>query len=113
MYVHAGPVAPEQPIQLTHTTISSNSATVQWIVPIVAYTQETYAVNYGTSQSSLNLSSTEVTGSSDITATNQVYQLTLNGLEEDTTYFYQVVATNDVGSNSSEIATFTTSSSGT
>ena len=70
-------------------------------------------VYYGTVQDSLTFSSAEVTGSSDITSTNQVYSVQLNGLDSETDYFYQVVATNDVDSTASTIATFMTTIQGT
>ena len=40
--------------------------------------------------------------------TNEVYSIPLNGLQIDTTYFYQVVAMNTVGSNSTGMLNFTT-----
>ena len=111
--ISAGPASPLEPVHLTHISVSSESATVQWIVPTVAYTAESYVVNYGTVQDSLTFSSAEVTGSSDITITNQVYSVQLSDLDSETTYFYQVVATNDANSTTSTVATFTTAVQGT
>ena len=60
----------------------------------------------------LNFSSSMVTGTHYIAATNQVYSTSISGLLPNTTYFYQVVAVNVVGSNSSRIMQLTTPSPG-
>ena len=44
-----------------------------------------------------------------ITTTNQSYSIVLTGLSIDTTYYYQVVATNTIGNSSSTVVfNFTT-----
>lgn len=100
--------APMQPIDLAHTTLSFELAMIQWLVPAVVYTPENYTVVYGREQTSLNNSSEVVIGSGNITTTNQMYSTTLSGLESNTTYYYQVIARNSVGANSSSIQTLMT-----
>ena len=85
------------------------SAMIQWTVPIIAYTPETYVVNYGTSMSLLNVMSNPVQSGSDFEAVNQVFSVELTGLVDTTTYFYQVVAANGQGSTSSDRERFNTS----
>ena len=75
---------------------------------MIAYTPETYVVNYGTNMSSLNLISAMVMSGSDFEAVNQVFSVALTGLVDTTTYFYQVVATNGQGSTSSDVQSFDT-----
>ena len=107
---HAGPVLPQQPTNLMDNAIGTGgmSIMIRWTVPIIAYTPENYVVNYGTSMGSLVMTSAMVMSGSDFEAVNQVFSVTLTGLVDTTTYFYQVVATNGQGSTSSDIQSFTT-----
>ena len=107
-----GPVLPGKPVQLRHTNVTSDLAIVEWLIPEVTYTPETYTVRYGVDQMVLNFSSSMLTGTRDIAATNQVYSTSISGLLPNTTYFYQVVAVNVIGSNSSRIMQLTTPSPG-
>ena len=105
---HAGPALPQQPTNLMNVDTRVLSTMIQWTVPIIAYTPETYVVNYGTSMSSLNVMSDPVQSGSDFEAVDQVFSVELTGLVDTTTYYYQVVATNGQGSTSSVIQSFTT-----
>ena len=99
----SGSSAPAQPIDTVHTTLSSELAVIQWLVPVVAYTPETYTVSYGTDPTMLNYTSEVIVGSTDVTAINQVHLVTLRNLQSNTRYYYRVVATNTIGTNSSVI----------
>ena len=70
---------------------------------MVAYTPETYTVSYGTDPTMLNYTSEVIVGSTDVTAINQVHSVTLRNLQSNTRYYYRVVATNTIGTNSSVI----------
>ena len=105
---HAGPAPPQQPTNLVESNIRATSITIQWTVPIIAYTPETYVVNYGTSVSSLVMTSAVVMSGNDFETVNQVFSVALTGLVATTTYYYQVVATNGQDSTSSDIQSFTT-----
>ena len=107
---HSGPVQPQQPTNLMDNAIGTGamSTLIRWTVPIIAYTPETYVVNYGTSMTSLDLTSAMVMSGSDFEAVNQVFSVALTGLVKTTTYFYQVVATNGQDSTSSDIQSFST-----
>ena len=105
---HAGPVQPQQPTNLMDIGTGAMSTMIRWTVPIIAYNPETYVVNYGTSMSSLDMTSAMVMSGSDFEAVNQVFSVALAGLVDSTTYFYQVVATNGQGSTSSDMQSFTT-----
>lgn len=91
------------PIDLVHTTLSFELAQIQWLIPEIVYTPENYTVVYGKEQTSLNYSSNVIIGTDNITSRNQIYSTTLSGLEQNTTYYYQVIAINSVGMNSSDI----------
>ena len=99
---------PAQPIDVAHTTLSSEYAMIEWLVPEVAYTPETYTVIYGTDRTVLNYTSELVMGPSDITARNQMYSIPLRDLQPNTRYYYQVVAANSIGMNSSVVSELVT-----
>jgi len=89
-----GPRPPNSPQDISTINIRDNRATIQWTVPSIAYTPETYVVEYGTSQDSLGLTSGSQHSGPDITATDVTYSVQLSNLEPATTYHYQVVANN-------------------
>ena len=102
-----GPRSPFQTNGVRFTETSHSSATVEWRVPFIAYTPEVYHVEYGLSPTELSQSSQTVGSGSDFSVTNQLYSINLVGLTADTTYYYQVVATNSYASNQSSLASFT------
>ena len=106
--ITSGSSAPMQPIDIVHTTLSSELAVIQWLVPEVVYSPETYTVTYGSDRTRLNYTSEVVFGSTDITAMNQVYSVTLRNLQSNTRYYYRVVAANSIGMNSSVISDLVT-----
>ena len=113
LLIPTGPKPPQQPADLIHTAITYNSATVQWVATSIAYDLETYVVNFGAQPNNLNSSSDVIAGNRDITAIGQVHSTTLTGLQDETVYYYQVVASNSDGSNTSETSQFTTAPQGT
>ena len=78
----------------------------------VTYDNERYLVEYWTNSSMLVFNSSVVSGSSDISKSNENYSVVLAGLQAETTYFYKVVAMNGVGANESTTSNFTTPVSG-
>ena len=74
---------------------SHSAATLEWRIPEIAYDPEMYRVEFGTTQTILNRTSTEVTGSNELTTTNQRYTVELSDLLSETTYYYRVVSTNN------------------
>ena len=96
-----GPAPPLQPSNLMSTGVTHNTATVQWTVPMIAYTPETYTVHLGTSSGSLTPFNQQRQSGDNFTATNLQFSIQLTGLAAGTTYYYQVVAVNSVGSTQS------------
>ena len=90
-------------------TVGQTTVNISFIVPAIAYTPETYNINYTglefqtTMTSSLQLMSTD-----NITDVNVKYQITLSDLEEANTYNFTVVSTNSIGSISTVVMNFTT-----
>ena len=93
---------------VTATNVQDSSAIIQWTVSSIAYTPETYVVEYGTSQDSLDMTSDPTHSGEDITVVNQMYLVQLSNLEPVTQYYYQVVATNTALSHLSTPHMFTT-----
>ena len=105
---HTGPVAPGKPTNLMNISTSFDLATVQWTVPLIAFTPETYVVHYGTNMGSLNVMSDPVESRDDFIAENQVYSVPITGLEAVTEYYYMVVSTSTGGTTNSDVESFTT-----
>ena len=91
------------------TDIAHNGATIWWTVPRIAYTPETYTVNFGTSSDSLTPFNQKRQSGDNFTATSLQFSIQLTGLAPGTRYYYQVVAMNSVpGSTQSSTNNFTT-----
>ena len=98
------------PVLVGTGIISDSSALIQWTVPSIAYTTETYVVEYGTSQDSLDMTSDPTHSGEDITIANVTFSVTLLDLRENTTYYVHIVATNTAGrSTTSSVQRFMTS----
>ena len=96
---------------VTATNVQDSSALIQWTVSSIAYTPETYVVEYGTSQDSLDMTSDPTHSGEDIAIANVTYSVTLSDLRENTTYYVHIVATNTADrSNTSSVERFTTMS---
>ena len=94
--------------------ITHNSAIIHWTVASLSYDPEMYVVRYGLAMGSLTMTSSMVMG--DVTPVNYMDQfqgsVTLTGLRNLTTYYYQVVSTNSGDSNFSTVDSFNTSALG-
>ena len=75
------PVNPVRPGQVMVRNIKANSAIIQWTVAYISYSPETYIVQYGTSEESLNQNSS---AKYNITITNMTYVIELSGLRGNT-----------------------------
>ena len=73
---------------------SNDSVTIQWKVSTIAYTPETYFIEYGTAVDQLNMPSSKQESGPSIMVQDRVYSIELTGLQPWTTYYYRVVATN-------------------
>ena len=104
----AGPASPLQPSNLVSTGVRNNRATIQWTVSRIAYTPETYTVHFGTSPGSLTPFNQQQQRGDTFTATNLQFSVQLTGLSTGTTYYYQVVAVNSVGTTASVEQSFMT-----
>ena len=99
------PVDPVRPEDITFMDVKSDSVIIQWTVPYISYSPETYVVQYGTSRYSLIHNSSSTDSEEEV----MTYSVELSGLRDNTTYYVQVLATNTAHrSNRSTVHTFTT-----
>jgi len=92
-----------------HTGIVHNKATIQWTIPMIAYTPETYTVHFGNTSGSLTPFNSHKYSGDNFTATNLTFSIELTGLAAGMRYYYQVVAMNSLpSSNHSSEQNFTT-----
>ena len=82
-----------------------DSATVRWSVSYIAYTPETYTVNYGRATDSLDMSATATQRGDNFTIPSQpfMFSAVLTGLSPGVTYYYQVEARNSEGTTQSDV----------
>ena len=100
-----------QPTDLRVTSPGATTATVEWTVPLIAYTPETYTyvVNYSTDNLKCQvLMSDPVESGADFDAVNQSFSVELTGLEPNTTYNYQVMSENTEDTAVSVLQSFAT-----
>ena len=92
---------------------TTNSATVTWRIPSFA-TQEDYYVLYGSDPANLDRRTNPIPSVSDTTVINQVYELTVVGLDSSSVYHLRVVAVFDILSKrQSELVVIGTKDEGT
>ena len=96
------------PMSVRFTNTSHSTATLEWRIPLITYTPETYYIEYGISPTMLDQRSVSIGSGGDLTVMNQVYSVDLTGLSSNTTYYYRVVASNIFTSTSSSLGTFVT-----
>ena len=86
------------PVSVIVTASDNNSLTVQWEIPSISYTPETYHVEYGTQDTVLDSQSVGQDSGDDIRILGQIYSQELTDLQPLTTYYFRVVSTNSAGS---------------
>ena len=94
---------------LMNISTHNDRATVQWSVSYIAYTPETYTVNYGRAVNSLDMSFTATQRGDNFTIPSQPFMFSaeLTGLDPGVTYYYQVEARNSRGTTQSAVQQFT------
>ena len=90
--------------------MTTTTANISWTVPLIAYTPENYTVTYyGLELQPETRDSALVVGDpTNILATDRMYFVLLEGLEEANTYNYTVNAINCNGTTSTDVMNFTT-----
>ena len=93
---------PNAPTAATASAITATSALISWNISNIPSTVESYYVTYGSEPTALVLVSPSQTN-----GTNFYTQL-LAGLNPSETYYFRVVANNEVGTIGSDIDSFMT-----
>ena len=97
-----GPADPMQPTNLRVTNPGDTTVTVQWTVPLIAYTPEIYVVSYSTGTLKRQVLMSDPVGSgADFDAVDQMFSVELTELEPNTAYNYQVMSQNSVTTTAS------------
>ena len=73
------------------SNITFTTAKFSWTVRSILQTQQ-YYIAYGLSSSDLSQRSAVISSVNNITLTNQVYSIDLNGLNDSTAYYFRVFA---------------------
>ena len=108
LFCFTAPRQPFVPVNVT-TTVTETTATITFIVPVIAYTPEMHYIQYiGQELQNVLRGSTPVTGPDDINVINTTYSIMLTGLEEANTYDFTVVSTNCIGDATTEVMKFIT-----
>ena len=99
------------------TITTPTTATITWIISEVTYTPENYTVIYGTTDDTLNNTSDiimtrDINNLQFITATNEIYSVTINGLMINQMYYFRICAVNTINESKTDINTFITSEAG-
>ena len=111
MFLSTGSAPPIQPTNVRVVSTDATNATVQWTVPLIAYTPETYIVSYSTGSLTRQvLMSDPVESGADFDAVNQIFSVELTGLEPNTAYNYQVISSNTEDTITSESQSLNTTS---
>ena len=103
--------APQRPLHLD-VVVTEYNAVVNWTVPFITYTPETYVVGYRQNDSSIYHYTETLTGTVDIDAENETYEVELRGLEPATNYCLVVIARNLANFSESEEVCFNTEETG-
>ena len=111
-YVHVscfpGSQTPNPVTSITVFSVSHVSILLQFVVTSLAFTPETYRMQYGLQPNNLDMTSLVTANLNDFDATNHQLIIGAAGLVDNTTYYYQIQATNTVGTTSSTVMSVTT-----
>ena len=96
------------------TITTPTTTTITWIISEVTYTPENYTVIYGTTDDTLNsisdiIMTRDIDNLQFITATNEIYSVTINGLMINQMYYFRICAVNIINESKTDINTFITS----
>ena len=105
-----GGVEPLPAVNMRVVFVNHFAVELEWTVLSIEYTLEDYYVKYGNSSDvdSLTTTSQTVTGSSDIESENNLFFVKIEGLFEETEYYYVVVSVNSFGETMSSVQSFIT-----
>lgn len=95
----SGPAFPAAPQNVTVVGVSHELAIIQWTVPAIAYTPETYLISYRVSGNGEFMTAGTVEGNTDLSTVDEVFSFILDDLQAGTEYDLRVEAVNTIGSS--------------
>ena len=102
-------VIPNEPIDVGVTYHTHIEARIEWTVPSIVFSAETYTLMYSITQDDLNTIMGETMSSgTDLSLTDQVYSVLLKDLSPGTKYYYQIKIENTFGIRLTQIYNFDT-----
>ena len=111
-YVHVsyfpGSQTPNPVTDITVFSLTHISILLQFTVTSLAFTPETYRMQYGLQLENLDMTSPVTASLNDFDATNHQLIIGASGLVDNTTYYYWIQATNTVGTTNSVVMSVTT-----
>ena len=102
----AGELDPRLPTSIRNISITSSSATIQWMLtdPYIPSRPETFTVLYGISSEDLSSNSPQMIANSMI----QTYSTPLTSLQIATLYYYKIRSRNGFATRDTEVLSFIT-----
>ena len=103
-----GPLPPSGLAEnFTIVGVSYELAIIQWVVQYIAYTPETYRIQYRKQgEEEVIQTSIPIMGSTNFSAVNEQFTLALDGLDANATYYATVVSSNTIGTDRTVEVTF-------
>ena len=90
----SGKKVPHRPVEVKISDNGAHYAVINWTIPSIAYTPETYVVGYQETSSSVYVYTKTLRSGEDINAVNQTFGVRLWDLEPGSRYCYVVVSRN-------------------
>ena len=103
-----GSQLPNPVTSITVFSVSHVSILLHFTVTSLAFTPETYRMQYGLQSDNLDMTSPLTASLNDFDATNHQLIIGASGLVPNTTYYYRIKATNTVGTTNSAVMSVTT-----
>ena len=97
---------------ITVLGLSHELAIIQWVVQYIAYTPETYRIQYRKEGEDIIQMSTLIMGSTNFSAVNEQFTFTLDRLDANATYYATVISSNTIGTDRSVEVMFQTLATG-
>lgn len=91
------------------TFLTHIESRIEWTVPFIVFSAETYTLMYSTTQDDINtVMGDPIFSGSDLSQTDKSYSVLLQDLTPGTTYYYQIKIENTIGITLTEIYNFET-----
>ena len=97
-----------KPTNVRVALLRYNMVVIQFAIPTISYTPETYHIVYGTNPADLQHQSEVHAGNTDVSTVGEVQSITLEPLKHNTMYHYKIVSRNSAFNVTSDMQRFQT-----